>query len=171
MACWRAARRPERLIASPKDELKSRSSISATANEVENYPLLELERRPPIGESFVGRGLTPEVLPQVHRHVVAGVAGRRGWHPQSRSAKQSTHGWRRAGRGRQLFQEIRMPAFVDQTQEVDGFAPDLVVDEEREGFGTPARKAVRANVVTSSSPDDLRALTRHAFAKGTGQSR
>lgn len=62
-----------------------------------------------------------------------------------------------------------MPAFVDQTQETDRVALNLVVDEERERLRPAAGKAVRANMVAPAPTDDFACLSSDAFAEGACQ--
>ncbi len=58
-----------------------------------------------------------------------------------------------------------MPAFVDQTQEVNGLTLNLVVDEEWERLRPAAGKTVWANVVTAAPADDFTCLPRDALVE------
>ncbi len=62
-----------------------------------------------------------------------------------------------------------MPAFVDQTKEINRVFLNLVVDEEGERLRPSAGKTVRANMVAAAPADDFTGLPRDPFMKRTRQ--
>lgn len=69
----------------------------------------------------------------------------------------------------QTFQEIRVPAFVNQTKEIDRATLNLIADEEGERLRPAAGKAVWANVVAAAPANDFARLPGNALAEGASQ--
>lgn len=62
-----------------------------------------------------------------------------------------------------------MPAFVNQSKEINRVALNLVLVEKWERLRPAAGKAVRANMVAAAPADDFAGLSRDALMEGASQ--